>query len=832
MTKPRPCFHNILSSSIFLLLFFIILSPIEAQRGILKGQIHDSNGGDLAYASVFNTTARKGSVSNIDGHYFLEMPYGKHEIEFSFLGYKRQRLEVDIYKDTTVLDIFLKGESFLLPEIVVGLNEDPAYEMIRQAIKAREKNLISTGTFDASVYSKGIYKLEHISDTILGKALFDSTYTREEALGIIYLSEAESNFSLKYPNKIKEEIISSRVSGNSKGFSFNFTSMININLYGNMVQVPFDMSQRGFVSPISGNAMMYYRYRLVGSFLDGDFLVHKIELRPKRKIDRVFHGYLYLVEGLWCIHSASLIITEEAEIDFIDSIRINQEFKAVNDSMWALQTQNYDFDFSFNLFGIEASFNGHYLTIFNEYNWQPNFGPNFFNKEIFKIDKESNNKDSAYWEAKRPVPLSLEEQQNYIEFDSIEQKVTSKEYLDSMDRKHNKFKTWNFIQNGYTYRDRCHERKIKAGSPFTDITFNTVQGFRLKVPFSFRQEFENKEYFNQELDLAYGFSDELFDFNSHTKYYYDRNKFAKLEVDFGRDHKQFNGQEPISASINGLYSLFAEHNFMKLYRKTYLRLGHTSELFNGFSLTGKVEFSDRQPLANESSYFFRNIPDREYTPNTPWLDAGTNAGFIGHQACIISLGANYVIGQKYASLPYKIPLGSKYPPIGITYSKAVPGIFGSDANFDLIKINTSFSKSFGLVGQSQIKITYGRFLNSKKVYFNDYFHFNGNKTIFFMEGKNTFHLLDYYSYSTEDEFLEVHYQHHFNGFIINKIPWVRKSKFRMVAGANYLFQQTNKQYIELTIGVKNIMKIGRIDFVTAFDNDKKLRTGVTLSFRM
>ncbi|MEA3445849.1 MAG: DUF5686 family protein, partial [Bacteroidota bacterium] len=712
----------------------------------------------------------------------------------------------------TQLNISLKKENYLLAEVVVGLDEDPAYEMIRQAIKARDKNLVRTGTFDASVYSKGIYKLLHVSDSLLGKALFDSSNTKEEALGIIYLSEAESNFSIKYPDKIKEEIVSSKVSGDSKGFSFNFSSFININLYGNMVNIPFDMSGRGFVSPISNNAMMYYRYRLVGSFLDGDFLVHKIELRPKRKIDRVFHGYLYLVEGLWCIHSAGLIITEDAEIDFIDSIRITQEFNVVNDSMWALQTQNFDFDFSFSLFGLEADFNGHYLTIFNEYNWQPNFSDDFFNAEIFKIDESSNKKDSVYWEENRPVPLSLEEEENYIEFDSIEQKVTSKEYLDSIDRKYNKFKIWDFIQSGYTYRDRYNERKLKAGSPFKGISFNTVQGFQIKVPFSFRQEFENKEYFKQELDFGYGFSDNFFGFNSRSEYFYERNSFAKLKLDFGITHSQFNGSEPISSTINGLYSLFAKQNYMKLYRKKYLKIGHGSEFFNGFNFAGDIEFSDRQPLNNESSYSISKISDREYTPNTPWFDAANGAEFIKHQALIVTIGANYTFRQKFASLPYKTRLGSKYPPIGITYTKAIPGILGSDANFDLISVYTSYSKSFGLLGRSSIKLTYGRFLNKEKIYFSDFAHFNGNKTIIHQERKNSFHLLDYYTYSTNHEYLEAHYQHHFNGFIINKIPWVRKSKFRIVAGAHYLYQKTDKQYLELNIGIKNILKFGRIDF--------------------
>ena len=813
------------------LLLLILFNPLNSfsQKGILSGQISGNDNNIIPYASIFEASKGIGTVSNIEGNYSIELPYGKYKLEFSSIGYKKKQLNILVNKDTLNLNIRLEHENYIIPEIMVGVKEDPAYEMIRQAIKSRERNLLRTGTFEAKVYSKGIYRLEDISDSIMGQSLFDSTNTREDALGIIYLSEAESKFCLKYPDKIREEIVSSKVSGDSKGFTFNFSSFININLYRNLVFIPFDRSIRGFVSPISTTAMMYYKYKLVGSFLDGDYMVHKIELIPRRKIDRVFHGYIYLVEGLWCIHSTDLIITEEAEIDFIDSIRISQEFVTADDSIWTLQTQNYNFDFSINFFGLEAEFNGHYLTIFNEYNRNPEFPPDFFSGELLKIDVESNKKDSMYWEKNRPVPLSLEEEENYLEFDSVEQRITSKVYLDSIDRITNEFKFWNYLKGGYSFRDRYKERHFSISTPLTGVNYNTVRGFNIILPVNFRQKLENQKYFNQKIDLSYGFSNKLTDFNSHTEFMYDRNKYSKIKMDFGISHVQFDGSEPISATLNNIYSLFLEQNYMKLYRMKYVEIGHSSEIFNGFMLSGNLEYSDREPLTNTTTFSFTDVEDRQITANTPWIQEGKNSDFIKHQALIISVGVNYTYDQKYASLPYKTRLGSMYPPIGITYTKAISGIFGSDANFDLIKIYSNYSKNFGLFGESRIKVEYNQFLNTKKVYFSDYIHFKGNKTIFFSESNNSFHMLDYYNLSTNDKSFEVHYQHHFNGFIINKIPWVRKSKLRIIAGTHYLFENNANQYAELNIGVKNIFKFGRIDFVAGFRNHE-ITPGITIGF--
>src|SRR5690606_31521434 len=83
--------------------------------------------------------------------------------------------------------------------------------------------------------------------------------------GILYLSETVSKLTFQKPDKMKEVIVASKVSGNDNGFSFNNAASVNFDFYENYV--PFNIN---VVSPIADNAFNYYRYKLEGTFFYED----------------------------------------------------------------------------------------------------------------------------------------------------------------------------------------------------------------------------------------------------------------------------------------------------------------------------------------------------------------------------------------------------------------------------------------------------------------------------------------------------------------------------------------------------------------------------------
>jgi Family of unknown function (DUF5686) len=151
-----------------------------------------------------------------------------------------------------------------------------------------------------------------------------------------------------------------------------------------------------------------------------------------------------------------------------------------------------------------------------------------------------------------------------------------------------------------------------------------------------------------------------------------------------------------------------------------------------------------------------------------------------------------------------------------------------------LKINIEDELSMGLFGRSEFNIEGGLFINNKRIQFIDYQHFNGNQTFIYSPSKalSSFLLLPYYEFSTMNPFVQIHYQHHFEGFLLDKIPLVRKLGLKTVLGASFLYTEEGKDYFEVSFGLDNlgfgIFKLFRTDVVASFRNGNYLTTGFRL----
>jgi len=124
----------------------------------------------------------------------------------------------------------------------------------------------------------------------------------------------------------------------------------------------------------------------------------------------------------------------------------------------------------------------------------------------------------------------------------------------------------------------------------------------------------------------------------------------------------------------------------------------------------------------------------------------------------------YVFKQHYYTAPnLKTVTGSKFPTLVINYKKGINAM-GSSVNYDLVTIGLEHNLNLKWLGRSTYSITAGSFLNNKKMYFMDWYHFNGNQTLFSGFGLNDFQLLDYYTNSVNTQFIEAHFEHNFQGF--------------------------------------------------------------------
>lgn len=810
------------------ILFFILINcyviSIKAQTVNLKGKITGDKE-PLPFASIYIKGTTKGVNSNDEGRYTLPLSAGNYTIVFQYVGFTKKEIEINI-TENKLLDVELKSDAVSLKEVVVNAGEDPAYPIIRKAIKKRKFYNTQIEEYSCQSYIKGLQRIYNLPEKL--KKLFKIT-TGEKfdttQLGVIYLSESESNYYYKKPNKKKEIMYSSRVSGNNKAFSFNQLGQINFNFNENLISMR-GISDRPFVSPLNGNAFLYYKYILLGTLNESGTIIHKIKVKAKRQTDPCFNGIIYVQEGAWRLTGLDLMLTKNQKINFVDTLVIKQLHAPVkNDSIW--MPVNHNFSFTFGFIGIRGS--GYYNAIVKNYDVNPNFKENFFSNEILVIQDSANKKDSSYWTKNRPIPITYEEAKDYRKKDSTEKVESTDRYKDSVDNKRNKFKTADLFM-GYSFNRTKKNISIRIPGIITSgMQYNTVEGVNLSYDFSFQKSYENNKSHSVSGRVRYGVSNYLWGGALGYEYYFKPKKFSRIGIQLKSIAEQYNNQSPISPLINSIYSLYLNENYMKLFKETSASINYFTEITNGLYFSGNTKYAERSALKNTSDRLIFDDKNKLFTSNDPRNDQNFDSLFTTNNAYTIDATILIRFKQKYVSAPnQKIITGSKYPRLSLNYKKALP-ILNTIADYDLASAMIYDEVNLGLFGRLGYRLKGGTFLNTKKLFFMDFRYFLGNQTIFNTNDYlSSYRLLPYYKFSADKWFAEAHAEHHFNGFILNKLPLLKKLNVQEVAGIHYLTSNTLKNYYEINFGLENIFRILRIDYVMGYGLSNKIQHGFTI----
>jgi hypothetical protein len=821
----------------YILLAFLFFSISNFAQ--IKGIITDEKGNPLPFVSVFEENTYSGTTSNEQGKYQLNVKeIGKNKITFQYLGFKTQKISVTADSKTITLDVKMLEESFTLNEVVIDPKNNPANAIIRSAIANKRENSEKTSRYTADFYSKGMFKVKDLPKRILGQKVdlgddmasnLDSTGT-----GILYLSETVSKIAYEKPNKLKEKIIASRISGNNKGYSYNTATLSYYDFYDNTLD--FDVR---LISPIADNAFNYYKYKLEGTFFDANNQeINKIKVTPKRDKEPVFEGYIYIVDDSYAIYAIDLDIKGyRMKNEFTEVMTLKQSFNYNSKSkIWSKNAQTLSFNAG--IFGVK--FSGQFNYIYSNYEFPDSFEKKTFSNEIVAFEANANKKDNAFWNEIRPIPLTIEESSDYIKKDSLQTIRKSQKYIDSVDAKNNKFKVWDIFA-GYDYKNTFKKYSLSYDGllNITSLSFNTVQGFNLDSGFSFKKWNEDEgKTTSVKTTFNYGFSDERFRVIAEFNHKFNNLNYATIGISGGTKAAQFNNAEPISKFVNSISSLFFKDNYMKLYNLEFVQINYNQDVANGINLNAKVAYEQRKPLFNTTDYsFFKK--DDFYSSNNPLApnDFDTPA-FDQHHLFKGALTARINFGNKYISRPdgrYNFK-DEKYPTLFLAFEKAFAA---SEKKYEFERIGASvqYDLSLGNKGILGMNFRAGKFFNAENISFIDYRHFNGNQTHIGTSDRylNVFNLMPYYANSTNDSYFENHLEYNDTGFIMNKIPLLSLLKSTMNLGFHSLAIPDKKPYSEFTIGLDNLgfgkFKLFRIDYIHSYQSGIQ-QNGVVLGLKI
>ncbi len=786
-----------------------------ASSGVF-GSIKDRDGTPLPFANVFVEGSAKGCASNLEGDYALDLEPGSYTLVARYLGYTTQRIPVSIGAQRQRLDFVMEPETLTLKDVLISGTEDPALEIMRKAIAKREEYQRETRSFSTEVYIKGMQRIDQAPDKIFGISLNEGAFGESldsNNSGIIYLSESFSRLHVRdagRPNvRMKEEMLGSKVSGDDQAFSFNEAGPMEMSFYQPRLHIG-GLSERNFISPLANDAFFFYRFSLAGTFYESGNLINKIEVSPRREHDPVFRGHIYIVEDSWRTYGTDLMLTRNAGIEFVDSLRFQMTYSEQDSARWMPVSRQ--FSFRFGILGIKGR--GYFMAFYNNYVLEPEFARNFFGPEVLAIREGANEQDSAFWTGLRPIPLSPVEISDYHRKDSLAELRKDQTYMDSLDRIDNQW-TWMNALLGYSHSNTFKKSVWYWNSPLNTISFNSVEGWYGEMTGGWRKEFEQRKSLRIHSSVRYGTSNGRLQADARIIWNNKPYDFQRFELAGGKAIRDYH-PGAISPMVNSGYTLLLRENYLKLYEVRYVELKAARQLFNGMRATVTLHRADRIGLRNTADPSWITFRDKELSSNDPLDPIFGDLPFEPHSLSYAEFNLRYQIAEKFASEPnrrYIIPSG--WPVMRVNYRHAFP-VLGSELSFARLEGGMEYSQRMGLLGQSDFAVSAGAFVLQDSLQFADFKHFGGNQTIFLNSGLQRFNVLPYFARSSAQPWAEFHWEHHFNGFVFNKIPGFRKLRWQLVSGGHALYTQEHGWYGEGALGIEHIFKVLRVEFAAGW----------------
>ena len=798
--------------------------PLVAR--VVKGKVLDENKQPLPFTTISLKGLDKKALSNSNGEFNFDLPDGNYTLVYQHVGYATLSQELILNGNTQFLFIYLKPTELTLKEVVVKQGaKDPAYAIIRSAIKERKYNGNKAGAYYCEAYIKGLIRTNNYPNSLFGQKIdFEDGDTSKKK--IIFLSESISDVYVNESSETKIVVKSTRVSGQTNGLGL--ATPLLLSFYNNIVDLPKSFNPRGFISPIADGALSFYTYKYLGAFFENGVQISRIQVIPKRKYEPLFEGYIQIVDDTWNIHSLSLSLNKESQLEFVDKLKIEQHYEMVSYQTWMIGSQTIYPEINF--FGFDAG--GYFTSVYSKYQTNKEFDKKTFGNVLMKYDSSSNKQPDSFWVISRPIPLLSEEVRDFKQKDSLEKRREDPVYLDSLDKIQNKINPIALIINGQTIINRNKQINYTYDPLLKSVSYNTVEGLALQLSGTFQKEFTGRNQLSITPVLRYGVSNKHFNGFIRANYRFGKKYPNNIITSFGSRIYQFNNANPIPQIMNTFATIINGNNFMKLYQANFFQVSYRKGLGNGLDFNGFVNYQNRTPLVNtDTSYAWGNSSVfNKFTPNYP--TEISNQPMLSNKAFLVGFRISFRPGTKYIELPDRVVNSfSRTPTFGFQYTKGIKNVLGSNSNFDKWRFSVIGDINFKLGGEFKYRVETGGFINTQFVEIPDYNHFIGNLT-----GKSTpyvesFQVAPFYALSNKEKiFLQLNGEYKLNGLLTNKIPFIRKLNLRIVTGTNIIWLK-NKDYYEVFVGVDNIFKLFRIDYIWGFGKTVMPQNGFRIGIK-
>ena len=832
-----------MAKSYYAAVAFCLLSvAAQAQPLTIKGKVIDSETGDpVPFANVFVKGTARGTTTDFEGFYTFKIDADEtvpDTLTASYLGYTEKSRPVTKNQGILVMNYLLAPGGIQLEEVQVFAGENPAYRIIREAREhASQHDKRNLEAYEYESYSRIEIDVNNVNEKMRKRKLLKKVFEALDSIQFdkgddgkpimpVFLSESLSMVYYRdNPDRVSEHVKKMKVRGVGVDDGSLVSQLLgstyqDFNFYQNYIK----FLDKSIPSPFNDSWKLFYEYYLLDSmYIDSDY-VYKIDVEPRNKRDLAFTGTIWITKEGAALRQVDLKITEDANINFIEGIRVQQQLQPVagEDSPWLPNKVRVTVDVA------ELSENSPGMLI-----------KSYYSNKDFKISKpkplsfyeqrqvkaeDALETDEEYWNQNRHDSLTEEDKRAYRLVDTIRNIPIVKTYVQIVE----------IIVQGYA---PVHEY-FEVGPYIKTIAWNNVEHLRIRLGGRTTKEFSKKVLLQGY--GAYGFYDRRMKYNFHSSFVLSRRKWTTLDFKSGYELEQVAfidsdlEDKPLLSSFVRFWNLDNRGPYMRNSKS----LGITREITRGVT-----------PTLTFNRFTFSPLYDFAYYTNDARTE--TASQFTTSE---VELAIRYGKDERFLQNGNRrVSLGhDRFPIVELRYVMGMPNVLGSDFEYHKFFFNVKQKVKLSVLGQGRAIFESG-YIPSQLPYplLKPQF---GNELVFL----NTlaFNLMNFMEFNT-DHFASFRYRQYFQGLLTNSVPFINRYDLRLLATGSVIvggLREENRQimavdelngtqtfnrgpYAEVSYGVENIFKFIRIEFIhrlTYLDNPGARPFGIkgSLQFKL
>lgn len=824
----------------FVLLLLIFSLAIDAQT--IRGVVVDEETGDSIPHPGLQYKKGKVVVSGGSDGSFSIPRLNDEYLTVSAVGYKT--LQILIGPNTPArMRITLKPDTKRLKEVTVrgkkgkySRKNNPAVELMKRVIAAKKRNdLENHDYYRYDKYQKLTLAVNDITPAEVEKEKGKNRqwlvnqiefcpYNNKLILPLSVDETVTQHIYRKDPKKEKTIVLGQRATGVNDliqtGEMLNTVLkdvFTDVDLYDDQIR----LLQYPFTSPIGKDAIAFYRFYIVDTvYVDRDECYH-LEFTPNNQQDFGFRGELWvLTDSTLHVKKCRLSLPRKSDVNFTDNLSVTQEFTKLPNGEWVLTTDDMYVEMSVVDFLTKAVVIR--TTRMTDYAFDPIPDKAFKGKAKVKYDPSSRMRGDDFWADNRTVELTGSERGMGTFIDNLTKTKGFKYLLFGM-----KVLIENYVETG----GKTHPSLVDIGPINTMVSTNFIDGMRTRLS----------------AQTTANLNPHLFVSGYYARGWDSRKNYYKGQVTYSFNKKEYMPWEfpKRTLTFTSTYDVCSPSDkFMPTDK---------DNVFTSFKWTDvdKMMFYNRQELAfeYEQDWGFKTTVRLKTEENeacgklyfTPLSLYDADPPAIEHgkiRTTEASIELRYAPGETYVNTKQRrLKINYDPPVFTLSHTVGVKGVLGGDYNYNFTE--ASVYKRFWLNSWGKLDVTLKGGIQWNKVPFPLLIMPAANLS--YIVEDETFNMINNMEF-LNDRYASLDVSWDLNGKIFNRIPLIKKLKWREWLGVKVLWgtltdknnptlaanagdpllmqfpegsyvMDPHRPYIELIAGIHNIFKIFHVQFV-------------------